>query len=304
MARPGITYQEVSVACDQITAASENPTINKVRTVLGTGSPNTILRHLNVWREAAPIKERKAPQLPADLQIAIIKEIERQIAESRAEIENELIQTKLESKELSTEGEALEAEIDNIKEQNQLLSDEVQQSKAISVERKEDIEKLEKELKQERDISESARLKLAQELNKVELLNNRFQEVAAENGVFKLDLTKSNERAIEAEREAVVANAKYEASQEKIFSTDAQLKNLAIELSNCQEKATLRERELEKRIAEQAEKMELKIRELESTNDKLKSELANAKSESSEFRGRLSEITKKKEKGAISMSVN
>ena len=173
MARPGITYQEVASACDQIVAASETPTIKRVTEVLGTGSPNTVLRHLNTWRDAATVIERKAPELPLELKTAILKEIERQAAESRAEVEKNLIQSQEETKELSLAGEALEIEIDRLQEENTLFSDEAKKFFALAEDRKEEIDKLVADLKNERDASELARLKLAQELNKTELLNDR-----------------------------------------------------------------------------------------------------------------------------------
>ena len=76
MARPGITYDEVIAAIDAILAAGEEPTIQRIREHLGTGSPNTIHRHLIAWRQSRPVEQRRAPELPAELQAALVKEIE------------------------------------------------------------------------------------------------------------------------------------------------------------------------------------------------------------------------------------
>lgn len=46
----GITQDQVNTAADTILGAGENPTVEKVRTALGTGSPNTVTRMLDVWR--------------------------------------------------------------------------------------------------------------------------------------------------------------------------------------------------------------------------------------------------------------
>lgn len=46
MAR-GITQDQVNRAADAILGAGENPTVEKVRAELGTGSPNTITRMLD-----------------------------------------------------------------------------------------------------------------------------------------------------------------------------------------------------------------------------------------------------------------
>ena len=45
----GITQDQVNAA-DAILGTGENPTVEKVRAELGTGSPNTVTRMLDVWR--------------------------------------------------------------------------------------------------------------------------------------------------------------------------------------------------------------------------------------------------------------
>jgi len=48
MAR-GITELEVHQAADSLVVAGERPTVERVRAALGTGSPNTVIRHLDAW---------------------------------------------------------------------------------------------------------------------------------------------------------------------------------------------------------------------------------------------------------------
>lgn len=48
MAR-GVTQEQVNEAIEQIVAAGGRPTIERVRALLGTGSPNTLIRLLDVW---------------------------------------------------------------------------------------------------------------------------------------------------------------------------------------------------------------------------------------------------------------
>lgn len=49
MARPGVTQEHVKAAADALLRAGERPTIERVRAQLGTGSPNTLTRLLDVW---------------------------------------------------------------------------------------------------------------------------------------------------------------------------------------------------------------------------------------------------------------
>jgi chromosome segregation ATPase len=50
MARPGVTYLDVSNAAQQLTAAGRSPTIETVRIALGTGSNSTLGMHLKTWK--------------------------------------------------------------------------------------------------------------------------------------------------------------------------------------------------------------------------------------------------------------
>lgn len=49
MARTGVTEEQVHTAADALTLRGERPTIERVRAELGTGSPNTLIRHLDTW---------------------------------------------------------------------------------------------------------------------------------------------------------------------------------------------------------------------------------------------------------------
>ncbi|WP_340367478.1 DNA-binding protein, partial [Marinobacter azerbaijanicus] len=46
MARTGITYEQVATVADALVGQGEKPSIQRIREQLGTGSPNTIHRHL------------------------------------------------------------------------------------------------------------------------------------------------------------------------------------------------------------------------------------------------------------------
>jgi len=63
MAR-GITQDQVNTAADALLGAGENPTVEKVRATLGTGSPNTVTRMLDTWRSGLAERLHKALQLP------------------------------------------------------------------------------------------------------------------------------------------------------------------------------------------------------------------------------------------------
>ena len=88
MARTGITFDQVAHQADAMAAEGRNPTIQGLREALGgTGSPNTIHKHLTAWRAARPQAAAQAAELPAELVAALSRELGRAAAEARAEIE-------------------------------------------------------------------------------------------------------------------------------------------------------------------------------------------------------------------------
>ncbi len=101
MAREGITFEQVAAAADALVGEGQQPTIRAIRERLGTGSPNTVQKHLTAWREARPVAAAAAPELPQALTAAIAAEIERAAAQARAEIEGRLVQAQGEAAELA-----------------------------------------------------------------------------------------------------------------------------------------------------------------------------------------------------------
>ncbi|PTR34059.1 plasmid replication DNA-binding protein KfrA [Luteibacter sp. OK325] len=62
--RTGITQEQVNAAADAILGAGENPTVEKIRAALGTGSPNTVTRMLDAWRNRLGERLREMCALP------------------------------------------------------------------------------------------------------------------------------------------------------------------------------------------------------------------------------------------------
>lgn len=300
MARPGITYQEVAAAADSIVAAGENPTIQRVRAALGTGSPNTIHKHLTAWRDAAPIQERKAPELPADLQAAIVRELERQSAEARAELEKQLIQTRAEAAELAGTGEQLETDMDELTERNQSLSDECQGLRALTEERAQEIGKLEADLTREREAAETVRVQLAQALNKVESQGERITDLAAEVKEIRAELTQATAAKIAAEQAAAVSEAKLESTRERLAESQATGQKVTQALEKAQVEAgdairqmhdwkTQAQEEMSQNalLKSDLEHLKAKLSDLQKALDQKTAEAADALTEAAELRGQL-----------------
>ncbi len=76
MSRPGVSYLEVSKAANQIMAGGQEPTIERIRAQLKTGSNSTIGAHLRLWREKqTPLQEIASKEkIPEEL-IAVLKDL-------------------------------------------------------------------------------------------------------------------------------------------------------------------------------------------------------------------------------------
>lgn len=74
MARPGVTYHEVSIIAQRLIAVGKNPTIDAIRIELGTGSNSTLGTHLRIFKERQTQTQQLATKenIPEEL-IAVIK---------------------------------------------------------------------------------------------------------------------------------------------------------------------------------------------------------------------------------------
>lgn len=124
MSRNGINYHDVANAAIKVQGHNDNPTVDRVREILGTGSKSTIARHLKDWRaNNGPVAN--ANGLPPEL-IAIIMGLwerlqssaEQSILEFRQEAnqkiqatENNFIQVQKKNVELQAQIQQLEEEL-------------------------------------------------------------------------------------------------------------------------------------------------------------------------------------------------
>jgi hypothetical protein len=62
--RTSISQEQVSAAAAALVAVGGRPIVEKVRTALGTGSPNTVTRMLDTWRSGLAECLQNVLQLP------------------------------------------------------------------------------------------------------------------------------------------------------------------------------------------------------------------------------------------------
>ncbi len=85
MARPGVTYYDISRAAEAVKAQGSEPTIDRVREQLGTGSKSTIAPLLKQWRINAELNiEESDTGLPSDL-ISAVKSLRDRVQQASEE---------------------------------------------------------------------------------------------------------------------------------------------------------------------------------------------------------------------------
>ena len=286
MARPGITYDQVAAVADAIIGEGQQPTINAVRDRIGTGSPNTVHRHLTVWRAARPQATATAPELPTTLTTAIAAEIERAAASARSEVENKLVQAQAEAVELSSVGEALEAERDELFEQVAELTTERDTLAGKAGQQAADIKTQAERIEREQQAAETARVDLAKAQLKIESGTERLVEQASEIERLRVALDSESKARIAAEQQAAVLSAKLDSMTDRATKAESRLERVE------KQSEQIRQELDSARNQAQARQSELSAagRELDAAHNKVREARAEAKQareEAAELRGKL-----------------
>jgi len=247
MARKGVTFEEVARAAERVETAGEDPTIKRVREELGgTGSPNTIHRHLAAWKADKPQARKEAPSLPADLQAALVKELTRQADAAQLEARKEAEAAQRIADDLALEGERLEGDIDELNGVVAAARKERDQALALAEERDAEIRRLHSELAQERQVAFDAR-------SEVESFRYRENAIVEQVASLKAQLADTHqkledERAarVKAEQADAVKDARLVASAEKIEDLEEEIASLKAQLSDALKLAEKERESLEK----------------------------------------------------------
>lgn len=254
MAREGITFEQVSAAADALVGEGEQPTIRAVRERLGTGSPNTIHRHLTAWREARPAASAAAPELPSAIAAAITAELSRTAAAARAAVEEQLVKTQSEAAELATAGEALEAERDALAEQVGTLTRERDTLSGKAEQQAADLAHQAERIEREQQAAEAARVELATARLRIEAQAERQAEQTATVEHLRAALDAAQAGRVAAEQQAAVLTAKLEGVTAQLAQQDQEAQRAGERLVQVQA-----ERDEARRVAGEAREQAAKL---------------------------------------------
>lgn len=206
MARDGVSYEQVKAAADTLVAEGRKPTLRAVREQLGgTGSPNTIQRHLTKWRDARP----QGPTVTVELPQTIIREIHAEIARAadtaRAEIQERLAESEQEAADLAREGERLQEQNERLEARLAELTTERDVLAGKAEEQGKELVRLGHELDRERNATEQARIEVAQARLTTDAQGKQLETMALELEQLRNELRQERTARTEAQREHAAA---------------------------------------------------------------------------------------------------
>jgi chromosome segregation ATPase len=126
MARPGVTYLDVSNAAQQLVAAGRSPTIETIRIALGTGSNSTLGTHLKTWKskqdqtQQIAIKENIPEELISALKGVwerVMNQSEDRIQTIEQETQQELLQLRQEVQRLQKDNSHWQQQYQQVKQE-------------------------------------------------------------------------------------------------------------------------------------------------------------------------------------------
>lgn len=293
MARTGVTFEQVTAVADALMGEGQQPTIRAVRERLGdTGSPNTIHKHLTAWREARPVAAVAAQELPQTLSVAIAAEIERAAAQARGEIEGRLVQAQVEAADLAIAGEAMETELDVLREQVVALTRERDTLAGKAAQQAADLVEQGQRIEREQQAAEAARVELAKAQLKAESQAEAVNTQSAEIGRLRAALDTEGRGRVSAEQQAAVLVARLEAMTDR--ATKAEVRTENIEKQSQQTTQELSNVRVQMQAQQSA--LDAAVREIDSAKaaaTEARADARKAGEEAAELRGKLSAVVKK-----------
>ena len=221
MAREGISYEAVEAVATGLAGAGQAVTLRAVREKLGTGSMNTVSRHLQGWREARPTAAAVIFEMPAELVNAFGRELRRGADQAVAGFQAELLEARAEVKELAGTGEALEVERKALACQVVDLTTARDQAEATARERATEISRLIESVEHEQRAAESARIDAATSRLKLEGQSDRLEELRKSSASLKAELMVAEKARVAAEQVSAVAQSQVQAEGRRADQSEA-----------------------------------------------------------------------------------
>lgn len=226
MARTGISFEDVRNAAESLLGRGLNPTIQRVREVLGTGSNTTISEHLKVWQQQ--LAEAPKIVLPPSVPEAVALALDTfwKIAVQQAETAFDEQRLRAEQKAASAE----QARDAALAEQRQLEIEQQQLRRQLDTAQTTTRELADRLLvEQERRANAEIAIQTAEQ--QVEAATAASAQIRAETTARVSQLeTVLQQARIDMEQQLIEANQRLVAEQQRCMETEARLTALLNQL--------------------------------------------------------------------------
>jgi len=252
MGRPGITFDQVAIAAQALESEGTGATLQAVRDRLGgTGSMNTIQRHLKAWRANQPKEPPTQIDLPADVVRTMNAWAIQASTAARAEAESEMLRAQAEADLLAKAGIDLEAERDRLLEDAGVLTTQRDQAEALAKERADEVERMTRDLEREREVANAAQIKTAESQLKLEAQAQQLADLKAEVSRLNSALDAERQTRAEVQTRAAVLQAELSAVNKEAEAERTRADGLQSKL----EEARKEEEELRDDLGQQLQKV-------------------------------------------------
>lgn len=250
MARQGVSYEMVEAVAQALeAAASGSATLRAVREQLGTGSPNTIQRHLAAWRDNRPRAVTQPLAMPDDVMKSLAGWVAQSSTGARADAEERAFQAQAAADELARVGEALEAERDDLQAQLAAVATQRDQAQATADERAAEIQRLLADVERERALAGAAQVDAAQARHRADSQVEQLADLRARVAELSAGVNAERDARTVAERDLAVSAVKLASVTAERDGLREQLVELQQELVLCRDRIDEVRTELEKRLA-------------------------------------------------------
>lgn len=197
MARKGVQYEEVVEAATQLQKQGDNPTIQRIREWLGTGSFTTISEHLRQWREyqrnATPLQQ-DSQDLPTSL-AKLTQEIWQQACiEADEKLKSYQQQADVEIRQALTDKQVALEEAQRMEEKNLLIDRKNNELLADMKNQAAKLSRVESELSNSQMQEQTLKTQLdKQETEAKDKINQLSQTLDKQQADYELTLAKQKE---------------------------------------------------------------------------------------------------------------
>ena len=243
---PVVTYEQVAAVANSLFASGvKDPGTKAVRQELTnragggpTGSPNTIQRHLDVWRQRdRPVDPMAFAELPEHLASTILGAMNQAAAVGREKVEQRLNQVQAELQELAASGEGAETRIDELTQDLAARTSERDSMQGQLSQRTAEVDELKRALAAATEKTSSLEVMLhaaqteAQEASgRVDEIRNatdrQLAQMRAERDAAHGVQAEAERRVVVAEKESVAATARLEGERASKVTLETQLTEL------------------------------------------------------------------------------